>query len=214
MRTPASISTANESPGLSRTASGKGDQRLVSEEAVESFRALIENRDANARALEGEQKQSLELDELRARSSDSENSSATELTRLHENQQLPIATLMYAAREAGGPPAPVTTSTTAVIDLIEKHVRQLLISEGGLSYRPTSKILLRLNRNTLAATELLLSRTDSGWRLHANARSADALHVIEEFTPELAKRFADRSLGKIEVEPELHAGSDHRENPR
>lgn len=214
MRTPASISTANESPGLSRTVSGKGDQRLVSEEAVETFRALMENRDSNARALDSEQKQLLELDELRVRSSESENSTATDLTQLQENQQLPVATLLYAAREASRPSTPGTASTTAVIDLIEKHVRQLLISEGGLNYRPTSKILLRLSRNTLAATELLLSRTDGGWRLHANARSADALHAIEEFAPELAKRFADRSLGTIEVEPELHAVTDYRENPR
>lgn len=213
MRTPPT--TSDETPGLSKSISGKGDHRLVPRESAETFRALMENRgtsETNSAVVDSEQKREVESSELRVRSPESESFSATDLTQPQEHQQLSLATLQNAAHKNVSIPAAVNNA--ALIDLIEKHVRQLMISEGGLSYRPTSKIILRLTKHTLAETDLHLSRTDSGWRLQANARSADAFRAIEEFTPDLAERFVDQSLGTIEVEAELGIEAQHRDNPR
>ncbi len=89
-------------------------------------------------------------------------------------------------------------------DLIEKHVRQLLVSDsarGGAG--SDARVMLRLADSTLSGTDLMLTRGDSGWALRAEASSAAALDALHECTPDLVERFAAGGLGKLSVETVL-----------
>lgn len=110
-----------------------------------------------------------------------------------------------ALREAGLPPptAPTPVNPNAFADLVERHVRQLAISRGGLD-KGDGQVLLRLSDSTLPGTDLLLSRTDNGWRLKADTRSRDSYDAILAAAPGLAKRFADRDMGTLTIDPEYH----------
>lgn len=54
---------------------------------------------------------------------------------------------------------------------------------------------------TLPGTDLLLSREADGWVLRADVRSRGSYDAIRDAAPELAKRFAERKLGALRVEP-------------
>ena len=65
-------------------------------------------------------------------------------------------------------------------------------------------ILLRMADATLPGTDLLLSRTAEGWVLRADVRSRDSYDAIRRAAPALARRFAERDLGTLSVEPHYH----------
>lgn len=92
----------------------------------------------------------------------------------------------------------------ALADMLERHVRQLAVSAGG-TRTEDGQVLLRLSDATLPGTDLLLSRTESGWRLRADVRSRGSFDAIRQAAPQLAERFAARELGTLEIEPHLHA---------
>lgn len=101
-------------------------------------------------------------------------------------------------------PAAVGASN-AVADLIERHVRQLAVAGGTADARADGRVLLRLADATLPGTDLLLSREAGGWVLRADVRSRESFEAIRDAAPGLVKRFADRELGTLRVEPHLHA---------
>jgi hypothetical protein len=100
-------------------------------------------------------------------------------------------------------PAPVGASN-AVVELIERHVRQLAVAGGTTDTQGDGQVLLRMADATLPGTDLLLSREADGWVLRADVRSRASYDAIREAAPELAKRFAERNLGALRVDPHLH----------
>ncbi|MBB6600456.1 hypothetical protein [Luteimonas sp. MC1825] len=96
-------------------------------------------------------------------------------------------------------PAPVGASN-AVMDMIERHVRQLAIGDGTRDAAGDGQVLLRMSDATLPGTDLLLTRVNDGWVLRADVRSRASHDAIREAGPELARRFAERNLGTLRVE--------------
>lgn len=101
-------------------------------------------------------------------------------------------------------PAPVGASN-AVLEMIERHVRQLAVAGGAADPQGDGQVLLRMADATLPGTDLLLSRTSDGWRLRADVRSRDSYDAIREAAPALARRFAEQNLGTLEVDPHFDA---------
>ena len=97
--------------------------------------------------------------------------------------------------------APPPVNTNVFAELIERHVRQLAVSGGDAG---DGKVLLRLADSTLPGTDLLLSRTADGWLLRADVRSRYSFDAILDAAPELTKRFADRNLGTLSIDPHFH----------
>jgi len=127
-------------------------------------------------------------------------------------QPAELAALYQAQLLARDGPAMATPPTMpqaqgnpqALADMLERHVRQLAVSAGG-TRAEDGQVLLRLSDATLPGTDLLLSRTETGWRLRADVRSRGSFDAIRQAAPKLAERFAARDLGTLEIEPHLHA---------
>ena len=89
-------------------------------------------------------------------------------------------------------------------ELIERHVRRFAAGGSATGADGDGRVLLRMSDDTLPGTDLLLSREGSGWVLRADVRSRDSYDAIREAAPGLAKRFAERNLGELRVEPHFH----------
>ncbi|MDH5822022.1 hypothetical protein QFW77_03305 [Luteimonas sp. RD2P54] len=103
---------------------------------------------------------------------------------------------------ASAPAAPAPVNTSAFADLVERHVRQLAV--GGAADDGDGQVLLRMADSTLPGTDLLLSKTADGWLLRADARSRGSYDAIREAAPELVRRFAERNLGTLSIDPQFH----------
>lgn len=110
-----------------------------------------------------------------------------------------------SALRDGAQAAPVAApvNTSAFADLIERHVRQLAVDDGVAS-DGDGRVLLRMADSTLPGTDLLLSKTADGWLLRADVRSRGSYDAIREAAPELARRFAERNLGTLSIDPQFH----------
>ncbi len=82
-------------------------------------------------------------------------------------------------------------------------MRQLAVDDRA-ARDSDGQVLLRMADATLPGTDLLLSRTADGWALRADVRSRSSYDAIREAAPELAKRFAERNLGTLSIEPHFH----------
>src|SRR5690606_39889215 len=92
-----------------------------------------------------------------------------------EMKQLDPAMLWQAQHALRGDaptamPAPVGAGN-AVLELIERHVRQLAVGSGTAKAQGDGQVLLRMADDTLPGTDLLLSREGDGWALRAAVRS-------------------------------------------
>jgi len=97
-----------------------------------------------------------------------------------------------------------STFTPALAELIERHVKQLLVPDAtSQSSAQSREIMISLKDGLLPNTELWLSRTPTGWRLRADTRSTDAYRSLVDGAPQLIKRFADSQLGELEIDPAL-----------
>jgi len=113
----------------------------------------------------------------------------------------------HALRGAEAMPAATPAASgasTAVAELIERHVRRFAAGGSATGADGDGRVLLRMSDDTLPGTDLLLSREGSGWVLRADVRSRDSYDAIREAAPGLAKRFAERNLGELRVEPHFH----------
>lgn len=150
-------------------------------------------------ALPGKAVEAVEGDLLR-RSRDDKGLSSSAL-------QAADASAMFQAQVAvrdGIPQTPTApVNPNAFADMVERHVRQLAI---GRDSTPTGdgQILLRMADSTLPGTDLLLSRTADGWMLRADSRSRSSYDAIKDAAPALAKRFAERDLGTLSIDPHFH----------
>lgn len=112
-----------------------------------------------------------------------------------------------ALRDGGAAPAnapPPAANPQAFVDLIERHVRQMAVGDG-VSRDGDGQVLLRMADATLPGTDLLLTRNADGWTLRADVRSRESFDAIREAGPELARRFAERNLGTLSIDPHYHA---------
>jgi len=111
-----------------------------------------------------------------------------------------------ALREGAAPAQtpPPATNPQALADLIERHVRQLAVGDAA-ARSSDGAVLLRMSDATLPGTDLLLTRTADGWSLRADVRSRSSFDAIREAAPELTKRFAERNLGTLSIDPHLHS---------
>lgn len=134
-----------------------------------------------------------------------------ELGTSSSSQQSADAAAMFQAQMAmrdGAAPAHAqaaaqAASPQALAELIEKHVRQLAVDDRA-ARDSDGQVLLRMADATLPGTDLLLSRTADGWSLRADVRSRSSFDAIREAAPELAKRFAERNLGTLSIDPHFH----------
>ncbi|MGO4702940.1 type III secretion HpaP family protein [Dyella sp. 2RAB6] len=99
-------------------------------------------------------------------------------------------------------PAAQAALAPALAELIERHVKQLLVPDARSSAQ-SREIMITLKNGVLPGTELWLSRTDKGWKLRADTRSPDAYRQLLEGAPQLIERFASRQLGELEIDPSL-----------
>jgi hypothetical protein len=108
--------------------------------------------------------------------------------------------VLHGAQQAA--PAMQSALAPALAELIERHVKQLLVPDARSSAQ-SREIMITLKDGVLPGTELWLSRTDKGWKLRADTHSPDAYRQLLEGAPQLIERFAKRNLGELEIDPEL-----------
>ena len=109
--------------------------------------------------------------------------------------------VLGAPPPAAAPPA----VAPALAELIEKHVRQMLVSETATSARG-GDVLLRMSDAALPGTDIWLRRTEHGWKVRAEARSRDSYAAIVGGSAQLIKQFAEHGLGELDVEPVYQGG--------
>ncbi len=211
-----------------------GEQRLpANPESVDQFRAVMDQaRDgeygrqglqaeahAQARAAEAKNAGQAASDgAARAKvMSDSVQESArrrgedlgTSASSLQSGDASALFQAQLAMREGAQQPVPAqapppAANPQALAELIERHVRQLAVGEAA-GRDGEGQVLLRMADATLPGTDLLLSRTSDGWTLRADVRSRSSFDAIREAAPELARRFAERNLGTLSIDPHFHA---------
>lgn len=136
--------------------------------------------------------------------------SADELDAMRMKDPAEVLAMMQAqsalrdgAHMSQSAPATAAASNPAAFaELVERHVRQLAVGGNTASDRD-GQVLLRLADSTLPGTDLMLSKTADGWLLRADVRSRGSYDAIREAAPELAKRFAERNLGNLEIDPQF-----------
>lgn len=221
-----SIERSQISDSVQQARKGDGEVRSRREpparESVDQFRQAMharqEARDefAGARAKGAGELSQGQRGEAQAAARDAATADAVEAGRGLDQRQhgLPddpaeVLALMQAqaALRDGAPAAPAAptpSNPAAFAELLERHVRQLAVGGGSAAGRDDGQVLLRLADATLPGTDLMLSRTADGWLLRADVRSRESYDAIREAGPELAKRFADRDLGELRIDPHFH----------
>jgi hypothetical protein len=122
---------------------------------------------------------------------------SAEVASLAQNQRLIAEAPQQAAMTAS------STFTPALAELIEKHVKQMLVSAPSSRLR-AREILLRMHDDVLPGTDLWLTQTSGGWSLRADVRSRDAYDALVAGSGDLIERFADHALGELTIEPMYH----------
>jgi len=164
--------------------------------------AQVAVRDGDASAARSEATSELLKDQAVARAEHRQHSDSSDALPPAEAAMLWQAQM--ALRDAPTPAAapPSQVNTAAFAELIERHVRQFAIGSSGPD--GDGQVLLRLADSTLPGTDLLLSRTADGWLLRADVRSRSSFDAIQQAAPELARRFAERDLGMLSIDPHFH----------
>jgi hypothetical protein len=96
-----------------------------------------------------------------------------------------------------GPPAANAAPDPSLAELIEKHVRRVLASAQPRG--ADGEVRIELSDAVFPGTALSLKRTVSGWELTATADNRQSLDKLKSYAPELIERFAQASLGKLQV---------------
>lgn len=115
--------------------------------------------------------------------------------------QLMPAQAFGAPPPVAAPPAPAP----ALAELIERHVRQMLVSETATGERG-GDVLLRMSDAALPGTDIWLRRTERGWKVRADVRSRDSYDAIVAGSERLVERFAEHGLGELDIESVYQAG--------
>lgn len=186
----------------------------------QAMQARHEARDESARAragaageLRGDQRAQAQAEVRQAATDEAVQASrqpADDLDPMRMKDPAEVMALMQAqsalrdgVHMAQAAPATAAANPAAFAELVERHVRQLAVGGNTASDRE-GQILLRLADSTLPGTDLMLSKTADGWLLRADVRSRGSYDAIREAAPELARRFAERNLGTLEIDPQFH----------
>jgi hypothetical protein len=165
------------------------------EEDVEQFRRLFDQRNAQAGQGRDPHAAAMQMDQGEG------DKGRTDFVPAEAAALLQSHRLVFdAPATAALPPPPAA----GLADLIEKHVRQLLVSDSARSGGRDARIMLRLSDGILPGTDLTLTRGEKGWELRADVMSAAARDALEECAPDLARRFGASGLGEIHFETVLH----------
>lgn len=117
--------------------------------------------------------------------------------------------LLQSQRLAFEPAAPVAPpmpmASPGLADLIERHVRQLLVSDSS-SASGDMRVMLRLSDSLLPGTDLTLTRGDSGWVLRADVTDVQSREALDRCSSELVARFEKNGLGTITIDTESTRG--------
>jgi hypothetical protein len=117
---------------------------------------------------------------------------------LHQARQ----TVLHAADQPA--PAAQAALAPALAELIERHVKQLLVPDNSVhSASQSREIMITLKDGVLPGAELWLSRTDTGWKLRADTRLPETYRQLLDGAPQLIERFAQQRLGELEIDPVL-----------
>lgn len=117
------------------------------------------------------------------------------------------STPALAAASTGSAQLPAYNAA-AVAQLLEKHVRQLLVSESRSARGDTPQVMLNLTDAVLPGTQLTLTQTEGGWTLASSSTSTDSYRIIRELAPQLQARFGERGLGDLDLQVTLAEGAD------
>ncbi len=167
----------------------------VPKEEVEQFRQLFDRRDALAGQGRDAQHAASGFD-MMDRDKARPDFVPAEAAALLQSHRLVFDMPATAAL----PPPPAA----GLADLIEKHVRQLLVSESARSGGADARVMLRLADGILPGTDLTLTRGATGWELRADVMTASARDALQQCAPDLARRFGESGLGEIHFETVLH----------
>ncbi|MEP7042846.1 MAG: hypothetical protein ABI843_07265 [Dokdonella sp.] len=149
-----------------------------------------------ARKSRGDEDAAGDADTLSRSAVSSALPSMTQVDMPAPQQRMPDAPQQMAA--AAGMIAP------ALAELIEKHVKQMLVSDTRGSRLRSRELLLRMQSDLLPGTDLWLTRTDGGWKMRADVRSRDAYDTLLANQDDLIRRFADGALGELSIDPVFH----------
>jgi hypothetical protein len=89
-------------------------------------------------------------------------------------------------------------------ELVERHVRRMLAAQAT-SRQENGEVHLELTDAVLPQTQLSLRRGSEGWQLLAVTGDRGSLERLERFAPALVGRFANASLGSLEVVTRLES---------
>jgi hypothetical protein len=89
-------------------------------------------------------------------------------------------------------------------ELVERHVRRMLAAQAT-THQESGEVRLELTDAVLPQTQLSLRRGSDGWQLLAVTGDRGSLERLERFAPALVGRFADASLGSLEVVTRLES---------
>jgi len=131
-----------------------------------------------------------EADEMRRHGLD-----VSSMLAMQRTNQLAAPPTVQAPPPAAAPP------DMSVAELIDKHVRRALSSQQ-LGRASGGEVRLELSDAVLPGTALSLRQTADGWQLSARADNKQSLDRLNEFAPELVKRFSQASLGRLEISVE------------
>jgi len=193
---------------LEQVGKGKGEGQLVQEDPREFIRADAHAVEAGLAEHEADSDAarasvlSEVVDDKAQRRADDLGLSASSLPPADASAlfQAQMALRDGAMPTQAPPPA---ANPQAFADLIERHVRQLAVGDG-VTRDGDGQVLLRMADATLPGTDLLLTRNTTGWTLRADVRSRSSFDAIREAAPELTRRFAERNLGTLEIDPHFH----------
>jgi hypothetical protein len=168
---------------------------------VERFReafAAAERRPVDARPRQ-EDDAMLASASLRKHESRFDSESAETLAIAQAGRLAEIAPGIAAA--AAHAPAE-TSASNELADLIEKHVRRMLVSDDAAHGGREARVMLRIGDGVLAGADLVLTRGERGWLLHADVGNERQAEAMRESAPDLARRFAASGLGAISIDTE------------
>lgn len=188
-------------PGMPQVAGGEGEaDGLLADGDADDL--LLADRAGQHEALKSRQSVDEVVDARTFRQQHDPGFSATHMPSAESAAMLQA---QMALRDGSHAPAPASPQGDPgqLLEMMERHVRQLAVHDATQS-GSDGQVLLRMNDATLPGTDLLLSREGDGWVLRADSRSRESFDAIREAGPQLAKRFAERNLGTLTIDPHFH----------
>jgi hypothetical protein len=104
-------------------------------------------------------------------------------------------------------PAPAEPADVSLAHLLEQHVRGLMVGQASRESN-SQTVRLELSNAVLPDTIFSLRRNGDGWQLLAASRSRQSLELLARYAPALVDRFAQASLGSLEVVAQLDLEED------